>query len=101
MLGETSPLKIIYIITAFPISFQVYVVRPRPSPLSAPTSTLRARGKYDSTILYQCEQGYQLVGEAAAQCLSDGSWSFAAPVCQGEPKEHTHEEARTGPLSHP
>jgi hypothetical protein len=30
---------------------------------------------------YSCDEGYDLVGDAARQCLSDLRWSGSAPSC--------------------
>ena len=35
---------------------------------------------YGSTVLYQCDTGYRLVGEQLLTCTVSG-WSFPEPIC--------------------
>ena len=35
-----------------------------------------------SAILYQCDEGYTIVGSINQICLSDGDWSGQTPTCQ-------------------
>ena len=35
-----------------------------------------------STITYQCDEGYSLIGNTNQTCLSDGNWSGEIPQCQ-------------------
>ena len=37
---------------------------------------------YNSTAMYSCKNGYNLVGVAVRTCLSSGNWSGDAPYCQ-------------------
>lgn len=36
---------------------------------------------YEARVVYSCNQGYRLQGEAAIACGSEGSWSARGPVC--------------------
>ena len=38
--------------------------------------------EYKATVLYQCEKGYNMVGDAGLECLASGSWNISAPSCQ-------------------
>lgn len=35
------------------------------------------------SILYSCDEGYLLVGEALLVCTQEGTWSQPAPFCKG------------------
>ena len=37
----------------------------------------------NETALYNCDEGYQLVGNDTRICESDGEWSDEEPTCQG------------------
>ena len=37
---------------------------------------------YNSTAIYSCENGYNLVGVAERTCLSSGNWSGDPPSCE-------------------
>ena len=39
--------------------------------------------RYPATAEFFCSPGYELVGDVAASCQTDGTWSNAAPVCRG------------------
>lgn len=34
-------------------------------------------------VSYTCEPGYNLIGTNLVQCTSFGTWSHAAPTCEG------------------
>ncbi|XP_077981970.1 sushi, von Willebrand factor type A, EGF and pentraxin domain-containing protein 1-like [Glandiceps talaboti] len=36
---------------------------------------------YKQKILYQCDAGYQLIGDAEQECLANGHWSGTPPEC--------------------
>ena len=38
---------------------------------------------YGSVATYICDPGYELVGAANRTCQDNGTWSDAAPVCNG------------------
>lgn len=42
-----------------------------------------ARFSPGMSILYSCDQGYLLVGEAFLLCTHEGTWSQPAPYCKG------------------
>ena len=37
--------------------------------------------KFGDSITYECEEGYELVGEHEVDCEASGEWSFVAPQC--------------------
>lgn len=38
---------------------------------------------FGSTALYQCNNGFILIGDRTRVCQRSGSWSGTNPVCQG------------------
>ncbi|XP_075709803.1 complement receptor type 1-like isoform X2 [Rhinoderma darwinii] len=38
---------------------------------------------YNDTITYDCNEGFQLVGQASITCLHDGRWNYQSPGCRG------------------
>ncbi|XP_048255629.1 sushi, von Willebrand factor type A, EGF and pentraxin domain-containing protein 1-like [Haliotis rufescens] len=43
---------------------------------------LVGRSTYGQTVTYFCNDGFDLLGEAALTCTSNGRWSAEAPTCQ-------------------
>lgn len=43
---------------------------------------LGTRRTYQSTVYFECEEGYELVGSDVRQCELDGEWSGTQPVCE-------------------
>ena len=37
-----------------------------------------------STAHYECDEGFELVGEEYCECLYNGYWSGEAPVCKSK-----------------
>ena len=38
--------------------------------------------EYQATVLYLCEKGYNMVGDASLECLASGSWNSSTPSCE-------------------
>ena len=38
---------------------------------------------FEQTAIYQCNTGYNLVGDSTHTCQATGNWSGSAPTCQG------------------
>ncbi|KAH3836216.1 hypothetical protein DPMN_109587 [Dreissena polymorpha] len=53
-------------------------------PLLAPTSGIvaYANSSFGSSAWYQCNTGYDMVGNGVRDCLSNATWSGQPPVCQ-------------------
>ena len=53
-------------------------------PLSAPTNgdVKDPVTTYQSVATYQCNTGYDLIGESSRTCQADGNWSEQEPICQ-------------------
>ena len=50
----------------------------------APTNgqvDLTAGTTYESVVVFQCNNGYDLVGESSLECLASGSWDNVKPTC--------------------
>ena len=52
--------------------------------LSAPTNGAvnDSLTTYQSVATYQCNTGYNLIGESDRTCQADGNWSGVEPICQ-------------------
>ena len=50
--------------------------------LSVSYSSNRSTKPYNSTATYNCEDGYNLVGDAVSTCLNSGNWSGNPSYCQ-------------------
>lgn len=50
--------------------------------LSLPVSVTDATYTYDTIVGYNCDIGYNLVGETDITCKERGSWDKSAPICQ-------------------
>ena len=38
--------------------------------------------EYEATVVYNCEEGYSMVGGSVLECLASGSWNSSSPSCQ-------------------
>jgi len=38
---------------------------------------------YGSTVVYECDIGYELIGQSVRKCRSDLFWNGTAPICTG------------------
>lgn len=52
--------------------------------LKAPTNgkISASSGGYNSSVVYSCDPGYELVGVSSRSCRGHGQWDFQGPVCQ-------------------
>ncbi|XP_013908079.1 PREDICTED: sushi, von Willebrand factor type A, EGF and pentraxin domain-containing protein 1-like [Thamnophis sirtalis] len=41
-----------------------------------------SRFTFGSRVMFRCEEGYVLVGEAEATCLANGRWNHSSPFCE-------------------
>lgn len=39
---------------------------------------------YQSVATYECEEGYNLVGDMTRECQASGEWSNSAPQCESK-----------------
>ena len=47
---------------------------------------------YPNEAVYECEDGFELSGEATRECQIDGDWTNDAPECEPEEEEEEEEE---------
>ncbi|XP_073332412.1 P-selectin [Pagrus major] len=60
--------------------------------------------RFNSSCLYNCERGFQLVGVSQLFCQASGHWSHPFPLCQAEQcpaLNHTNIDAGSMNCSHP
>eukprot|EP00117_Sycon_ciliatum_P009948 scpid42064/ scgid2596/ CUB and sushi domain-containing protein 3; CUB and sushi multiple domains protein 3 len=41
------------------------------------------RTEYNGTVVYNCDEGFALVGQGVAVCMEDGNWTSLTPTCVG------------------
>ena len=57
----------------------------RPQPFPNGTFTLvNGSTTLNSTVMYECRMGFQLVGSANRICQSNGQWSGQEPMCESK-----------------
>ena len=39
-------------------------------------------GNNGHVVMFDCDPGYELYGDAQVMCLNNGNWSFKLPQCQ-------------------
>ena len=47
---------------------------------------------YPNEAVYECEDGFELSGEATRECQINGEWTNDAPECKPEEEEEEEEE---------
>ena len=45
---------------------------------------------YPSNVTYECDEGYNLVGNATISCSTSGTWSSEPPTCISKDKKPFH-----------
>ena len=68
-----------FLTTRFFIYFKVCptLSDPYDGAVSTPKGT-----EFQDEAIYECEQGFELVGNSQRSCQSTGSWSGTAPTCK-------------------
>ena len=46
-------------------------------------SVTHAAGTFGQAATYNCDTGYNLVGDSTRTCVATGNWSGSEPTCQG------------------
>ena len=68
-----------FLTTSFFIYFKAcsLLFNPSDGSVSTPEGT-----EFQDEAIYECEQGFELVGNSRRSCQSTGSWSGTAPTCK-------------------
>ena len=62
----------------------LYLLFTENCPAITPTSGLSLSTQninYTTKVVFECDYGYEVVGEAALECLDGGSWNGSVPTC--------------------
>lgn len=39
--------------------------------------------RFGATVVFYCDEGYELVGNSSLRCMDDGYWNGIEPKCRG------------------
>lgn len=73
------------------VSFQIYVLRLVCTGVNCGAPPLLEHGQYHgedfyagTSVEYQCNSGFYLLGESKMQCANNGKWTGNPPACLGK-----------------
>ena len=68
-----------------PSLFYFYAVVVDCGSLASPTNgrVLLTTTTFDSTATYECDTGFNLIGDMERTCQENGQWTGGAPTCEG------------------
>ena len=44
----------------------------------------KANYEFEDVVSFQCNPGFDLIGQSSISCLNDGTWDNDAPTCQSK-----------------